>query len=395
MRAILFRIVLEPFFSVETIDGMPHVGLGLLLLPWAILGALAVYLTLRVGKAAANDKTAGSEKPGSAKMDATITGAVFAAVPVVAAIFLKVTGKVAGKVIGNEAVRDALVEPHGIPVFGYGLMMFVGIVSATLFAVYNAKKLGVEKDTILDMLMWLVVPGIIGGRLFYIIQKHNEHGILKGKSLPEVLFALVNLPDGGLVFYGAIMGGLLGFLVFCRRQNLNILKMGDIILPSVFVGLGFGRIGCFLFGCCFGGTCSLPWAVQFPKGSVPYLAQIGSGYITSDAATSLPLHPTQIYSSLTAFMLATVLMLYLRHRPYNGSVVAIGWVMYPIARFIIEILRNDELGQFGTGLTISQNISVVLFGTGLTFMALLTSTRGTLFGFNKNPLAASCCTGVR
>jgi len=394
MRAILFRIVLEPFFSVETIAGMPHVGLGLLLVPWTVIGVLAVYLTIRSGKTEVAGSS-GAVKSGSSRTDAQITGLVFAAVPVVAAIFLKVTGRAAAKLISSENAREAVAGPEGIPVFGYGLMMFIGIVSATVFAIHNARKLGVEKDTILDMLMWLVIPGIIGGRVFYIVQKHIEHGILKGKSLPEVLFAFVNLPDGGLVFYGAIMGGLLGFLMFCRRRNLNILKMGDIILPSVFVGLGFGRIGCFLFGCCFGGTSLLPWAVQFPKNSVPYLAQIGSGYINSDAATSLPLHPTQIYSSLTAFMIATVLMLYLRHRPYNGSVVAVGWVIYPIARFVIEILRNDELGQFGTGLTISQNISLVLFVTGLIFITLLTSTRGTLFGFNKSPMAASYCAGAR
>ena len=385
MRAILFRIVDDPLFGVRTIDGIPHIGLGLMAIPWLLLGALAVYFTVRNGRAKLSSGSADPDAAAKLKTDATMTGGIFAAMPFIAGVVLRMMAKAAAKLVAEGKAAG----PEGIPVFGYGVMMFVGIVAATFFAVRNAKKLGIEPDTIMDMLMWLVIPGIMGGRLFYVIQKHNEHGMLKGKSLPEVLFALVNLPDGGLVFYGAIMGGLLGFLAFCYRRGLNILKMGDIILPSVFVGLGFGRIGCFLYGCCFGGTCTLPWAVQFPKDSVPYAAQIGSGYITDAATASLPLHPTQVYSSITAFMIATVLMLYLRHRPYNGSAMAIGWVLYPVARFVIEILRNDELDQFGTGLTISQNISVLLFVTGLIFIAALTTTRGTFFGFNKSPLAVS------
>ena len=365
MRAILLRIVLEPFFSFQTVDGLLKVGLGIALIPWVVVAAVSIFVTFRKSRAAE-----GGEDSGNTLAEVGTSAGVFAAVPIGAYFFLR-------------------SHPEGIPVFGYGVMMFAGIIAATFFAVRNAKKLGLESDIIMDMLMWLVIPGIVGGRLFYIIQKHNEHGILKGKSVPEVLFALVNLPDGGLVFYGSIMGGVLGFLAFCFRRRLNILQMGDIVLPSVFVGLGFGRIGCFLYGCCFGGTCTLPWAVQFPKDSVPYAAQVGSGYITDAATTSLPLHPTQIYSSITAFMIATVLMLYLRHRPYNGSAMAIGWIIYPIARFVIEILRNDEVGQFGTDLTISQQISVGLFFSGLIFLVALTLTRGRFFGFNKSPLAVS------
>lgn len=373
MRAVLFRIVLAPFFSVEMVDGMPRVGLGLMLLPWTVIGVMSVYLTITKKKSFASTLIDEVETPAdkvkASGADAAFTGGVFGVIPIGAWFYLS-------------------SHPEGIPVFGYGVMMFMGILAATLFATYNAKKLGVSSETILDMLMWLVIPGILGGRLFYIIQKNNEHGILKGKSFSEVLVTFIKLSEGGLVFYGAIMGGLLGFLGFCYRRRLNVLKMGDIILPSVFVGLGFGRIGCFLFGCCFGGTCTLPWAVQFPKGSVPYMAQLGSGYITDAAETSLALHPTQIYSSISAFLIATTLILYLRHRPYNGSVLAVGWIIYPIARFIVEILRNDEASQFGTGLTISQNISVILFGTGLVFLALLTATRGNLFGLNKNSVPA-------
>ncbi|MFK7818084.1 MAG: prolipoprotein diacylglyceryl transferase, partial [Planctomycetaceae bacterium] len=296
----------------------------------------------------------------SSKQDLFASLATFVGVPILVYMFL-----------------PAGLRTDGIPIFGYGLMMFLGIASGTALAIWNAKKLGLTSDAIMDMSMWLIVPGIVGGRMFYVIQK----GMLRGKGLGDGFAAIINLPDGGLVFYGAIIGGLLGFLTYCYRKDLNVLLMGDIVLPSVILGLGFGRIGCFLYGCCYGGMCSLPWAVEFPKNSVPYDAQINTGYLTPDAPHSLPLHPTQIYSSINAFLLAAMLVVYLRrHRPYHGAVLAIGWVIYPIARFTLEFVRNDEPGQFGTPFTISQLISIGLFVTGIIYTIQLVKSRGRMAG---------------
>ncbi len=361
MRAVLLRFVMEPFWEWKTDEGIPFIGFGFMLIPWVIIAAISLWLTFKSQRATGNATSTDSES-GTTKQDMIASLVTFIGVPLAAWLFL-----------------PKPLRTDGVPIFGYGFMMFVGIASATFLAVRNAKMLGLKSEVIMDMLMWLVIPGIVGGRLFYVVQKHFELGFLKGMSIPEALFAIVNLPNGGLVFFGAIIGGLGGFLAYCYRRNLDILLMGDIVLPSVFIGLAFGRIGCFLYGCCYGGPCALPWAVEFPAKSVPWDAQVSRGFIAEDALTSLPLHPTQIYSSVNAFLLATVLVLYLRHRPYNGSALAIGWIMYPIARFIIEILRNDEMGLFGTKFTISQQISIGLFVTGIIFTALLVKTRGKLF----------------
>ncbi len=352
MRAVLLRIVMEPFWSAQVQDGVPRIGFGFILIPWLIAGLFSLRASLRPREGAARSI-----------QEALFSAGVFCAIPLGLYFFLP------------ERLRV-----DGIPVFGYGFMLFVGITTATWFAVRNGRRLGLSQDTILDMLIWLVVPGIAGGRLFYVVQKHYEFGFLRGKSVGEALFAIVNLPDGGLVFYGAVLGGLGGFLTYCYRRRLNILQMGDVILPSLFVGLGFGRIGCFLYGCCFGGTCELPWAVTFPRDSVPYNVELAKGYLTAGAPHSLPLHPTQLYSSINAFLLATVLTLYLKHRPYNGAVLAIGWVVYPITRFVIEMLRSDEAGLWGTPFTVSQWISMLLFVTGVAYSALLVRTNGRMFG---------------
>ncbi len=361
MRAILLRFVMEPFWGWETKEGTPFVGFGFILIPWFLVALISIAYSVK--NRDPNSKT-------TVKQDVLASLATFCGVPMLLYFFLP------------DSLRSS-----GVPVFGYGLMMFIGIICATGFAIRNAKMLGLKSDVIMDMTMWLVVPGIVGGRMFYVIQKHYEKGMLTGKSFGEALRTIVNLPDGGLVFFGAIIGGLGGFLAYCYRRKLNVLQMGDIVLPSVFIGLGFGRIGCFLYGCCFGGTCSLPWAVRFPKDSVPYDSQISTGFITPDALASLPIHPTQIYSSVNAFLLAAVLILYLRHRPYNGAVLAIGWIIYPIARFILELLRNDEVGLFNTGMTISQQISTFLLVTGIIYTFVLVSTNGTMDWKNRKAAA--------
>ena len=109
--------------------------------------------------------------------------------------------------------------------------------------------------------------------------------------------------------------------------------MFDVIAPSMFVGEGFGRIGCFLYGCCYGKACNLPWAVRFPPDSLTFEKLAPEGRILQNPLSTIPLHPTQLYSSFAAFVLAGILAWYFRRRPFDGAVLAMGWILYPINRF--------------------------------------------------------------
>ncbi len=149
-----------------------------------------------------------------------------------------------------------------------------------------------------------------------------------------------------------------------------------MVAPSLFLGVGFGRIGCFLYGCCYGGACDLPWAVRFPPGSLTYDVQLREGIIPEGAPSTTALHPTQIYSSLLGFLLAGVLVWAFRKRPWEGFVVGLLFTLYPVTRFMMELIRNDEKGQLGTSLTISQLISIVLFISGVTLLAVLSKKNG-------------------
>jgi phosphatidylglycerol:prolipoprotein diacylglycerol transferase len=146
--------------------------------------------------------------------------------------------------------------------------------------------------------------------------------------------------------------------------------MLDAIAPALAFGIAIGRIGCFLNGCCYGDPCTLPWAVRFPEQSPPWVSEVGRNQIPPDAAYSLGLHPTQIYSTIDGLILFLLLTAFYPLRKRDGQVVGLLLLTYPITRFFIEYLRNDE-GVFAAGMTISQLISVGLFACGVVYWIIL------------------------
>lgn len=264
-----------------------------------------------------------------------------------------------------------------IPVRGYGFMLVVGFFAAVVTAGWLARRAGLDSNLILDVAVWMFFAGIAGARLFYCIQYservfyENIDGQLVLKSLPQVFFSAINLPDGGLVLLGGVLAAAAMFFGFCYVKRQKPLLLADILIPAFFVGLGFGRLGCFLNGCCYGDRCELPWAVMFPLGSVPDIALVSRGLAGPAETASLWLHPSQIYSSINGFILAFLTASYFTYRPRDGSVLALGMLVYPVTRFTIEYLRGDELAQLNTPFTISQLVSLGLFAVGLVYVAWL------------------------
>lgn len=257
-----------------------------------------------------------------------------------------------------------------IPVFGYGTMVLTGFLSGLGMSHVRARRIGLDPELLTDMSFWLLISGVGGGRLAYLGQYWRE--IYRNcTTVPQYLLATVNLTEGGLVLIGALVGGMLGFLMYCRVRKLSALMLVDVVMPGVFIGIGFGRIGCLLNGCCFGDACDWPWAIQFPRGSVPWTDLVIRKLLPEDAAWTMPLHPTQIYSSLDGFMLGTILWNLFPLRTRNGQLLAAACMMYATTRFSIEFLRNDEPGRFGTRFTISQWYSMGIFLIGLSLLLWL------------------------
>lgn len=348
MRKVLLRFMFDPYWTFQSVDNELHIGVGWLLVLWTLIatGALAVlwHRTRSVREVA-------------------ISLGFWSIIPL--GLLFVVPN------LPSPKQGPSLAEA-GIPVFGYGFMMFVGFSMATLLALYHARRIEMDPNIIMDLMMWVLIPGLIGARALYVFQYSDRiFGNPQNQGLVGAFKSLIALWDGGLVFYGSVIGGAIGGWIFCRRRDISPLKLADVVSPSLFVGLGFGRIGCFLYGCCYGGACDLPWAVRFPPGSLTYEVQMREGIIQQGAASTTALHPTQIYSSLLAFLLAGILTWLFRRRPFEGFVVGMMFVLYPVNRFILELIRSDEKGQLGTSLTISQLISIGLFILGITTLVRL------------------------
>jgi phosphatidylglycerol:prolipoprotein diacylglycerol transferase len=344
MRSILFSIPLDGRVDLPGLGKVPVFGIGILLTVWCLFGLAFAALQYR--------------REGWRGLTG-FTAIVWFAIAL--AIF---------------KAPEIQLKNHAIPVYGYGTMLFLGFLASASLAAKRLRREGADGEIAWDAAMWIFVSGLLGARLFYVVQyAPNFFGPdpVNGqpRTVMQILFALINLPDGGLVLYGGLILAPVAYYLFCVRRGISPLAFGDIAVSSVFVGLLFGRLGCFLHGCCYGDLCELPWGVRFPAGSVPFEAMVHRGLQGRDALRSLALHPTQLYDSLSAVAIVAVTWVYYPYRRRNGEVLAIGWMAYPINRFLIEFLRSDESGKFGTTLTISQWVSLGLFASGLAYFLWL------------------------
>ena len=175
----------------------------------------------------------------------------------------------------------------GQPIFGYGMMLFLAYVFCTWLASWLAKKdanppqtEGIPAQKIYDLGVWLFICGIIGARITYMIQY----------NVPWTFGNFISLWDGGIIFYGAAIGGVVGYCgayyFMLRKHHISTLRMADIIAPCAALGLCLGRIGCLLNGCCYGNVaCPDCFAIGFPLPAHPRFELVDKGYQTAAGFT--------------------------------------------------------------------------------------------------------------
>lgn len=260
----------------------------------------------------------------------------------------------------------ALADDGGVPVRGYGVMLLLAAAAGTGLSIVRGRRIGIDADTILALGLEVFLWGLVGARLFYVIEYWQQF-FPPGRSLVEALPAVLNIAAGGLVVFGALPTAGLAAWWFARRRRLSLLQLADCVAPGLLVGLALGRIGCFLNGCCYGGPCELPWAVRFPPHSPPWLDQAARGLLPPPAAAadlpwSLPVHPAQLYSAIDAGLLALLAVCFTPIARRDGAVFALVLTLHPVSRILLEAIRVDEPPALGTPLSISQLISVALLG---------------------------------
>jgi phosphatidylglycerol---prolipoprotein diacylglyceryl transferase len=240
-------------------------------------------------------------------------------------------------------MKPVLFEFFNISIYGYGAMIALGICAAVLLVTRRARQRSYDEDSILNMSIFAVIAGILGGKLLYIITDIKI--IIQDPSLLKDI-------GSGFVIYGAIIGGALAVFIYCRKKDWRFLKVFDLVIPSIPLAQGFGRIGCFLAGCCYGKETILRIGVEFKNS--PF------------APAGVHLHPTQIYSSIFDFFLAFFLLWYDRKERKEGRIFSMYVIIYSIGRFLVEFLRDDPRGSVGA-LSTSQFISIFTLVIGIFF----------------------------
>jgi len=240
-------------------------------------------------------------------------------------------------------VHSILFKIGPITIYSYGVMLALSFGVGIYLARKRALSVGISSKIIMDLGVYVLISSIIGARFLYVITNLNEY-----KSHPlEVIFSRY-----GFVFYGGLILATIVGIWYLKRQKLSIWKIADVIAPSIAIGQAIGRIGCFLNGCCYGKTTTLPWGVRLPG---------------RNPLDITPIHPTQLYSSVSDLIIFVILSCLWERRKIEGQVFLSYLILYSIARFIIEIYRGDNPDIF-LHLTLSQIISIFIGLGAITIM---------------------------
>jgi phosphatidylglycerol:prolipoprotein diacylglycerol transferase len=215
---------------------------------------------------------------------------------------------------------------------------------------HRAKKVGLEPRLIINVFLGIILASIIGSRALYILENLSHYA--------SDSFRTMTMWEGGLSMLGGVLLAIVVSFVYVRAQHESFLKVADALVPSIALGEFFTRIGCFFNGCCFGKVSHLPWAMTFPQDS-----------FAGQQFPDLPLHPTQLYSSLYSLAIFGILLAVGEKRLGSGQVFGLFLVLHATCRFLVEFVRYYEQSYItvlmsGVALTHYQLMSVGFFGVG-------------------------------
>ncbi len=308
-----------------------------------------------------------------------------------------------------------------LTVKSYGLMMVIGFLSCVSLIRHLSRDFTPNPQHITNAALYSLIGGVVGARLFFVV-----HYFDKFRSNPIEVFAIW---QGGLELAGGVVAAIIVIVFYLRYHKLPIRRYLDVLAIGLMLALVFGRIGCFLNGCCYGKPTELPWGVRFPYNSFAYNSQISPdidrkrpepyfelpgeffGYtdengvqysglkpkeyltvkqkieVTEGKYRCLPVHPTQLYSSgMAAFWCLMLYLLWRRSKKAElsgssgrfftrpGYTFALMFIVYGITRFLMEYLRDDNPFEFD-GLTISQNIGIAMIVLGVILTAIFKSMK--------------------
>lgn len=213
-----------------------------------------------------------------------------------------------------------------------------------------------DADYLSSLVVWVMLGGVMGARLAYVCEHWTEE--FAGRW-----GAILRIDQGGLMFYGGLIGALVALALFARRHREPLAELLDLVAVALPLGHGIGRIGCWLNGCCHGRLWRGWGGIRFPSYSLAWREQVGAGLLPATAARSLPVVPTQLIEAAANALLFVLLFRLYRRRPGRGMVSATYLVGYGLIRFLIECGRGDARLSV-VGLSIGQVLSLAAVAAG-------------------------------
>lgn len=258
-------------------------------------------------------------------------------------------------------------------IYWYGLLIAVGVMFVMLTAFYLAKKMGINSDNLVDVIMFTAVGAVVGARVYYV-----AFAPFKYTSFID----MINIRDGGLAIYGAVIGGILLGIEGCKLKKIRVRDYLDIVGSSILIGQCIGRWGNFANQEAFGTNTNGLFGM-ISEGTVSYLTRVQSSLaaqgITVDP--NMPVHPTFLYESVWCLIGFIMILWYFNRRKFAGEMMCLYAIWYGFGRFFIEALRTDSLEIFA-GLRTSQLVALLSVVAGV---AIIVYNRYDFKGRAKTP----------
>ena len=271
-------------------------------------------------------------------------------------------------------MKPSLIQLFGEPLPSYMALLALGFGLATWLGARWARRMDLDPNLVIDLGLYSALMGLVGARLMHVLfdgyfwdyvhlctdpsqvrwkitaaecQKIQGRW-LEGACIPQErdCFAWLAIWRGGLTYYGGLIASSVFAYFFLRREKAPFWRVADMAGMTIPLGLFFGRMGCFLGGCCFGEVNKGPFGLSFPPWSPASEAQFRQGLLATPSLPSLPVHPTQLYEALGSWFIALVASVAVHPRKrFDGAVFLFFLSSYALLRFMLEYWRDDDRGS--------------------------------------------------
>ncbi len=266
-------------------------------------------------------------------------------------------------------INNIAFKIGNIGIAWYGIIICVGLILAVAYAMFRAKREGIKSDDVIDLALFLVLFGIIGARLYYIaftFQDYIVHNNNGSVDIGKTLLGMINIREGGIAIYGALIAGFLTILVVAKVKKIKVLKILDFVSPACLIGQAIGRWGNFVNIEAYGSATKLPWRMGIISPDPNY-----------DAAKAIKMglydisevHPTFLYESLWNLIGFIIIHFIYKKKKFDGQIFCLYISWYGFGRMFIEGLRTDSL--MAGPLRISQIVGFVTFVAGIVLFIIL------------------------